>query len=128
MLYDSESTSCRHRLPIIFLFKLFTSSTSQCCPISINIVSTSPTSNVLVYSVHPVDIAMLYDINQHRVDIDYLYYPCLHHSHSRHHNVVRYRINIVSTYYHMFLTLFFTIVTKVMFLLKFSFIQKYIEF
>jgi hypothetical protein len=143
MLYDIESTSCRHCEPL-FLFTSFISSTSRCCTISnqhriyivnlsclhrrhcdvvryrINIVSTLWTF-LLVYIVHIVDIAMLYDIestscqhcepfflftsstlrcctisNQHRIDIVNLS-SCLHRSHRRHRDVVRYRNNIVST-------------------------------
>jgi hypothetical protein len=67
MLYDIESTLCRHCDPF-FLFTSLTSSTSRCCTIS----------------------------NQHRVDIVILS-SCLHRSHRRHCDVVRYRINIVST-------------------------------
>jgi hypothetical protein len=149
MLYNIESTSCRHCEPF-FLLTSFTLSTLRCCTISnqlcidivnlscclnpshcwhcdvsqywINIMSTLWTF-LLVYIVHNVDIAMLYDIestscrhcelfslftsftlstsrcctisNQHRVDIVNL--SCLHRSHRWHCNVVRYRINIVST-------------------------------
>ena len=72
--YDIDSTSCWHRLPLISLFTSFTSWTSQCCPIHVS--------------------------KQHRVDITHLLYPCLHRSYRRHCNdtiVVRYPINIVST-------------------------------
>jgi hypothetical protein len=76
----------------------------------INIVSTL-WSFLLVYNVHIVDIVMLYDLftsfrsstswcctisNQHRVDIVNLS-SSLHRSHRQHCDVVRYRINIVST-------------------------------
>jgi hypothetical protein len=61
-----------HRVDIVnlysFFFTSFTSSTWRCCTIS----------------------------NQHRVDIVYLS-SYLHRSHRRHRDVVRYRINIVST-------------------------------
>jgi hypothetical protein len=57
MLYDIESTSCRHCEPC-FLFKSFTSSTSRCWTI----------------------------LNQHCVDIVNLSY-CLHRSHRRHRDV-----------------------------------------
>jgi hypothetical protein len=85
MLNNIESTSCLHCKPF-FLFTSFTSSTSRCCTIlnqhrvyivnlisclhrrhrdveryRINIVSTLYTF-LLVYIVHIVDIAMLYDI------------------------------------------------------------------
>jgi hypothetical protein len=67
MLYDIDSTSCRHCKPF-FLFTSFTSLTLQCCKIW----------------------------NQHRVNIVILSF-CLHHSHRWHCSVVRYGINIVST-------------------------------
>jgi hypothetical protein len=147
MLYNIESTSYLHCKPF-FLFTSFTSWTLLCCTISnqhrvnivnlssclhrrhrdvvqyrINIVSTLWTFP-LVYIVHIVDIAMLYNIestlcrhcepfflftsftsstsrcctilNQHRVDIVNLS-SCLHCSHRRHRDVVWYWINIVST-------------------------------
>ena len=130
MLYDIESTSCRDYLPLITLFTSFASSTLQCFAISNqrcvdprlplislftsfapstlhcvryrnNIVLTYHTSNILVYIIHIVDIAILDLIettlcrdrlpiitlftsfttstlqcctisNQHRVDIAYL--------------------------------------------------------
>jgi hypothetical protein len=68
MLYDIESTSCLHCDPL-FLFISFTSYTSWCCTIS---------------------------SNHHRIDIMNLS-SCLHCSHRQHLDVVRYRINIVST-------------------------------
>jgi hypothetical protein len=118
MLYDIESTSCRHCEPL-FLFTSFTSSTSRCCTISnqhriyivnlsclhrrhrnvvryrINIVSTLWTF-LLVYIVHIVDIECCTISNQHRIDIVNLS-SCLHRSHRRHRVVVQYRINLVST-------------------------------
>ena len=120
MLYDIESTLCRHCVSLI-LFTSFTSSTSQCCTISnqhrvyllsclhlshhrhhnivrywINIVLTVCISLILFTSITSSTSQRCTISNQHRVHIVYLL-SCLHRSHRRHHNVVRYRINIVST-------------------------------
>jgi hypothetical protein len=119
ILYDIESTSYLHCKPFL-LFTSFTSSTLRCCTISnqhrvhivnlssclhrshrrhrdvvqhrINVVSKLETFS-LVYIVHIVDIAMLYDIDS----TSCRHSSCLNCSHRRHCDVVRYRFNIVST-------------------------------
>ena len=59
MLDDIESTSWRHRLPLLTLFTSFTSSKPQCCTIS---NQHRFTSDYLVNIVHIVDIDMFNDL------------------------------------------------------------------
>ena len=122
MLYDIKSTSCRHRIPLNLCLHRSYRRHRNVLRYRINIVSTSPTSNRFVYIVHNIDIVMEYDIeltscrnrlhlitlitsstlqcctisNQHSADIAYHHLPCLHRSHRRHRNLVRYRINTLS--------------------------------
>lgn len=73
--FKESSKTLYHSLPLTTLLTSFTTSTSHVVRNQIDIVSTSPTSNIFVYIVHIVDIAMLQVSNQHRVFIAYLRLP-----------------------------------------------------
>jgi hypothetical protein len=125
--FTSSTSRCctisnQHHVYIVILCSCLHSSHRDVVRYRINNIVSTLRTFLLVYIVHIIDIVMLYDIestcrhcesfflftsftsstlryctisNQHRIDIANL--SCLRRSHRRHHDVVRYRINIVST-------------------------------